>query len=111
MHNMRRIFAVMGIVLIAIIAGIAPPSVSPAISAESGANAPEQKPSITKRVHIWTRARIAAANKRWAQNKDKFAQCSEQLKQEQSARRERNKRQLMLHAQADFMQDCMLRPY
>lgn len=109
MHSIQRFSGMIGIILIAIIGSIAAPSASPARDLGHDAYAQEQKSPTTKQIYIWTRARIAAANKRWAQDKEKFAYCSEQLKQEQSIRQKQNKRRLMTHGQADFMQDCMNR--
>ena len=103
MQSTWRSFAGIGIVLVVIVGSATVPFASQTMDAGRGAYAQEQKHSTAKRIYIWTRARIAAANKRWAQNKEKFASCSEQLQQKQK------KRRLLPHNQADFMQDCMNR--
>jgi len=59
--------------------------------------------STTKRVTRWTRERLDAAKKRWAQNEMKFADCSRQLDEKKKAKR------LSLHNQGHFLNDCMRR--
>jgi hypothetical protein len=103
MHSTLRALARISIVLIVTVGSAPVPFASQTTDAGRGTYAQEQSPSGPKRIYIWTRARIAAANKRWAKNKEKFSGCAEQLQQEQK------KRRLRPHGQADFMQDCMNR--
>jgi hypothetical protein len=103
MHKTSRLFATVCIALAAAVGSSAVPSALQITDAGGGAHAQEPNRTAQKRIYIWTRARIAAANKHWAKDAEKYSFCSEQLQQKQK------KRRLGLHAQADFMQDCMNR--
>jgi hypothetical protein len=61
------------------------------------------KPTVVSKIKTWTRARLAAAKKRWAEDNAKFTDCSRQLIEQQKVRR------LSLHRQGHFLQDCMNR--
>jgi hypothetical protein len=61
------------------------------------------KPRMTSKIKTWTRARLDAAKKRWAEDNAKFTDCSKQLAEQQKAKR------LSLHRQGHFLQDCMTR--
>lgn len=58
-------------------------------------------PSMGSRVKKWTRARIAAAKKRWSEDKEKFAECQRRLDETLQAQR------LSLHKRVDFLERCM----
>jgi hypothetical protein len=81
------------------------------VSAQAGASADTifearaqaEGVSTTKGVTRWTRERLDAAKKRWAQNQTKFADCSRQLGETKKAKR------LSLHDQGHFLDDCMRR--
>ena len=61
------------------------------------------KPSMRTRVKKWTRERIAAAKKRWAEDKDKFAECQRHLAETRKTKR------LSVYRQVDFLEHCMIR--
>ena len=59
------------------------------------------KPKASTKIKTWTRARLAAAKKRWAEDNAKFTDCSKQLTDQQKVK------PLSLHRQGHFLQDCM----
>ena len=63
--------------------------------------APKAKASGT--VRTWTRARLDAAKKRWAEDNAKFTDCSKQLEEQKKIKK------LPLRVQGQFLQDCMAR--
>ena len=64
--------------------------------------APDTPPaSRSERVKVWTKQRLDAAKKRWAQNKEKFRDCSLKLDEE------KKKKRMSLHAQGHFLDTCM----
>ena len=81
------------------------PGQSVAAAANSGleAFAQAEQQSMTTRVKTWTRARLAAAQKRWALNKENFSDCSKQLGEQKKAKR------LSIHQQGHFLDACMNR--
>ena len=62
---------------------------------------PTEQPSMATRVKTWTRAKLEAAKKRWAEDKAKFEDCQAQLVEARKAKR------LSLHKQGDFLSACM----
>jgi hypothetical protein len=89
---------------LAVMAGLASVVVAhtPAISQTSAASSLLET-SKTTNIKNWTRERLAAAKKRWAEDNAKFSDCASQLKNQQKAKR------LSLHRQGHFLQDCMNR--
>jgi hypothetical protein len=82
---------------------------APVQSVEAAANSglesfaqAEQQP-VTTRVKTWTRARLAAAQKQWALNKEKFSDCSKQLGDQKKTKR------ISIHDQGHFLDACMKR--
>jgi len=63
-----------------------------------------RSPSMGTRVEKWTRARIAATKKRWAEDKEKFDECQRRLAETLQTQR------LSLHKRLDFLERCMVRP-
>ncbi len=59
-------------------------------------------PSMGTRVKKWTRAPIAAAKKRWAEDKEKFDECQRRLAETLQTQR------LSLHKRIDFLERCMV---
>ena len=100
MSNWRRSFAAMGILLIATI-GVAAQTAAPA-ARPNQATAQAENPSAGTRVKSWTRSKLDAAKKRWAQNQEKFSDCQKQLEERQKIKR------LSLHNQGHFLEQCML---
>jgi hypothetical protein len=86
------------------LAGIVSPQ-APASAQTPAASSSSEAPKTTSaaKIKTWTRARLAAAKKRWAEDNAKFADCSKQLAEQEKVKR------LSLHAQGHFLQDCMNR--
>ncbi len=102
MHGVRRLLAAAGIVVLATVSSAAAQTNVPAnVGLQAFAQA--DKPSTVTRVKTWTRAKLEAAKKRWAEDNAKFADCQKQLLEQ------RKKKRLSLHKQGHFLQDCMLR--
>lgn len=83
-----------------ILAGIPNASVADPVS-EPLAQA--QRETVPQKAKAWTRARMAAAKKRWAANKEKFAACTTELREEQT------KRKISTYRQVLFLESCMKR--
>ena len=73
----------------------------PATAQTPAASSAAEAPKTTTKT--WTRARLEAAKKHWAEDNAKFADCSKQLADQKNAKR------LSLHHQGHFLQDCMNR--
>jgi len=98
MSNWRRLLGVVGILLVATIGSASTQTATPS---QSQISTPAPKPSAGTRVMIWTRAKLDAAKKRWAQNEQKFTDCQKQLGEKQKVKR------LSLHNQGHFLENCM----
>jgi len=93
MHKMRpTLVAIMVVLFTLTTIGTAPMAFAQA-----------EKPSVTKRIGIWTRAQLEKAKKRWAESEARFDDCAAQLKEKQKSKR------LSPHKQADFLEACMAR--
>ena len=102
MYGVRRLLAAVGIVVLATIGSAAAQTSAPAnVGLQSFAQA--DKPSTATRVKTWTRAKLEAAKKRWAEDNAKFADCQKQLLEQRKTSR------LSLHQQGHLLQDCMNR--
>lgn len=102
MHGVRRLLAAAGLVILATVGSAAAQTSAPAnIGLQSFAQA--DKPSTVTRVKTWTRAKLAAAKKRWAADNAKFADCQKQLLEQRKTKR------MSLHRQGDFLNACMNR--
>jgi lysyl-tRNA synthetase class I len=101
MRGVRQLLGVVGIAFIATIGIVLAQSAAPAASSGLKAFAQANERSVTTRVTTWTRARLAAAKKRWAQNQEKFSECVRRLDEQQKAKR------LSLHNQGHFLDNCM----
>jgi hypothetical protein len=103
MLNMRRVPVVAGVVLMVSFGSTSSHAV--ASTAHSGLQAYAQatQPPVTTGVKTWTRSRLAAAQKRWAQNQEKFSDCSKQLAEAQK------KKRLSIHDRGHFLEGCMYR--
>ena len=102
MSNWRQLLGVMGVLLIATSGGVAAQTNTPATNAPQ-ATGQAENPSAGTRVKSWTRSKLDAAKKRWAQNQEKFSDCQKQLAERQNVKR------LSLHNQGHFLEQCMLR--
>ena len=101
MHQAQRLVGAMCVGLV-VIAGGSTHGLASTPALEAFAQAASEP--VTTRVKTWTRARLAAAQKRWAQNREKFADCSRQLGDLKTT-----KRRLPLHDRGHFLQECMNR--
>lgn len=77
------------------------PTAAQTPAASSSSETP--KPTAATKIKTWTRARLAAAKKRWDEDNIKFIECSKQLKQQQKIKR------LSMRRQRHFLQECMTR--
>jgi hypothetical protein len=80
--------------------GAATPAVA-ATPAALHAYAQAEKETTTTKVTRWTKARYEAAKRRWAQNRQKFSECTGKLSEMQKGKR------ISVHDRGHFMQDCM----
>ena len=103
MSNSRRLLGAMGILLITTIGGVAAQTAIPAVSPNQATAAQAENSSAGTRVKSWTRSKLDAAKKRWAQNQEKFTDCQKQLGERQKVK------QLSLHNQGHFLEKCMSR--
>jgi len=102
MHGVRRLLAAAGVVMLATVGSTAAQTSAPTnVGLQSFAQA--DKPSTVTRVKTWTRAKLEAAKKRWAEDNAKFTDCQKQLLEQRKTKR------LSLRKQGDFLQACMLR--
>ena len=93
----------MGILFIVTIGGAAAQTAPSAPNSNQTTTGRAQNPSAETRVNSWTRSKLDAAKKRWAQNKEKFTDCQKQLGERQKEKR------LSLHNQGHFLERCMSR--
>jgi len=98
MSNGRLQSGLAGIVFLAAVVGLPAQTVTSAESSGSDAFAQAEKSSA---VVTWTREKLAAAKKRWAQDQEKFSGCSKQLSEQHKANRP------SAQDQGHFLQDCM----
>ena len=101
MSNIRLQLAAVGFVLLATVGGASAQTATSVADSRLEALAQAENPSVGTRVATWTRETLAAAKKRWAQDKEKFSDCSRQLDKQQKSKR------LSLHQQGHFLQACM----
>ena len=60
------------------------------------------KEATTARVKRWTKDRLEAAKKHWAEDQKKFSDCSKKLDE-----LKKTKRRLSFHRQGHFLEKCM----
>lgn len=77
-------------------------SASTTVNAGFQALAQFESGSTTARVKRWTRARLEAAKKHWAEDQQSFRECSLKLDEKKKTRRH-----LSLHRQGHFLENCM----
>ena len=103
MHGLRQLIAAAGIIIIATVGSVSAQPAVAAVNSGLDAFAQAEKPAMTARVKTWTRARLEAAKKRWAEDQQKFSDCQRQLDEQRKSKR------IGLHKQGDFLQRCMNR--
>jgi hypothetical protein len=102
MHRLRYHCLVWGIG--ALIAICPASGQSTATAATQGLQTHEQSDNMqtTARVRRWTKSRLEVAKKHWAENQQKFSDCSKKLDE-----LKKTKRRLSLHRQGHFLETCM----
>ena len=103
MRSVQKFLIAASVAAIATLASVPGRSVSAAANSGLEAFAQAEQQSVTTRVKTWTRARLAAAQKRWALDKEKFSDCSKQLGEQKKAK------PLSIHQQGHFLDACMNR--
>jgi hypothetical protein len=79
------------------------PKSGPKITIASTAFAQAQNETVTSRVKRWTRARLEAAKKHWANDQQWFSECTSELNE----LKKKSKRRLSYHRQGHFLEQCM----
>jgi hypothetical protein len=69
----------------------------------SSAFAQAQVDNATTRITRWTRARLESAKRRWAQDQQRFSECTQKLAQ----MKVNSKRRISYHQQGHFLDTCM----
>jgi hypothetical protein len=77
------------------------PAIAAPFSDGLQAFAQAEQETVTKKVSRWTKARLEAAKKRWAQNREKFSACNAKLAEAQKTKR------MTVHNQGHFLEACM----
>jgi hypothetical protein len=76
---------------------------APAANSAPAASSEAAKPSLTSKIRTWTRSQWAAQKKRWAEDRDRFADCQRQLREQTQTTK------LSAHKKKDFLYTCMLK--
>jgi hypothetical protein len=100
MFMVRPVLATVAFALFATVSSVS--AQSDVQSARPGAAAMAQAEKPVAKKH-WTRTRLDAAKKRWAQNQQRFYDCSNQLDEAKKQKR------MSLHRQGHFLEECMKR--
>ena len=103
MLSFQKYLIVVGVAVSTALGSVPGQSVLAAANSGREAFAQGEQQSVTTRVKTWTRARLAAAQKRWALDKERFSDCSRQLEEQKKTKR------LSIHNQGHFLQECMNR--
>lgn len=103
MWGIRRVLKTVSVLLIATIGPASAQLTTPGGNAKKESFAQTENAPVTNRVKTWTRARLATAKKRWAQNQDQFAACSKRLAEQEKINRP------SLHERGHILQRCMNR--
>src|SRR5437879_1631520 len=73
---------------------------APAANSAPAASSEAARPSVTSRIRTWTRSQWAAQKKRWAEDRDRFADCQRQLREQAQMTK------LSAHKKKDFLYTC-----
>ena len=103
MVGLPRLIAVAGVMIIATAGSASVQAGVAAVHSGLDAFAQAEKPAMTARVKTWTRAKLEAAKKRWAEDQQKFSDCQRQLDEQKKTKR------IALHKQGDLLRRCMNR--
>ena len=79
------------------------PESARSIAIASSAFAQAENGAVTGRVKRWTRARLEAAKKHWAEDQQRFSECARELDE---MKRKSGKR-MSYHQQGHFLEQCM----
>jgi len=69
----------------------------------SSAFAQAENGTVTSRVKRWTRARLEAAKRHWAEDQQRFSECTREL----DDRKRTSGRRMSYHRQGHFLEQCM----
>ena len=86
-----------------VMASVAQTVLSGISSAYAQASTSSADMSATTWIETWTRAHLAAAKERWAENEAKFADCQRELEEQQKVR------WLSVYRRAQLLEKCMKR--
>jgi hypothetical protein len=75
----------------------------PTIAIASSAFAQAENGTVTSRVNRWTRARLEAAKKHWAEDQKRFSECTNEL----DDMKKKSRRRMSYHRQGHFLDRCM----
>jgi hypothetical protein len=79
------------------------PESARSIAVGSSAFAQAEKGTVTGRVKRWTRARLEAAKKHWAEDQQRFSECT----REWDDVKKKSARRMSYHRQGHFLEQCM----
>lgn len=94
-----------GLFTVLVVAGVGLNIESPALGVR-GAAAETKSESVMNRVVRWTRARLQAAKKHWAEHDQWFSECNTELEN-----LKKSSRQMSYRRQAHFLEHCMRRKH
>ena len=97
-----RYFFLCGIGALVLICPLTEQSAAATESPGLQSQAQSDKQSTTERVRRWTKDRLEAAKKHWAEDQKKFSDCSKKLDE-----LKKTKRRLSFHRQGHFLEKCM----
>jgi hypothetical protein len=96
--------AVIGLfIVIALGVNVAVQESGPTITIASSALAQAENGTVTSRVMRWTRARLEAAKKHWAEDQQRFSECTREL----DGIKKKSGRRMSYHRQGHFLEKCM----
>ena len=75
----------------------------PTITIASTAFAQAQNGTVTNRVKRWTRDRLEAAKKHWAEDQQRFSECTREL----DDLKKKSGKRMSYHRQGHFLEKCM----
>lgn len=96
-----------GLVIVAILEiNVGVHEAGPIMSLGTTALAQSQNETVVSRFSRWTRARLQAAKKHWAQHEQWFSECNRELEN-----LKKSDRRISYDGQAHFLQTCMRRKH
>jgi hypothetical protein len=75
----------------------------PTITNASSAFAKAENGTVTSRVKRWTATRLEAAKKHWAEDQQRFSECTREL----DDMKKKTVRRMSYHRQGHFLDQCM----